>query len=351
MTADVEPMKPQTLLIRADASATMGTGHVLRCLALAQAWQDAGGQAVFAMNQPLSSLRERLLNEGFQVVTIEAPPSSSADANCTAQLACRLHASWVVVDGYHFCPDYYRELKTAKLKVLMIDDRAASTDYVVDIVLNQNAYVHESLYTSSKAVPKLLLGLQYVLLRRDFAQWSGWSRPIPELGSRVLVTMGGTDPDNLTLHAVNALKHAGDPQLEVTVLVGRANPHIAALEQACSGVAGFCLQREVRDIPKLMAASDAALLAGGGTLWEALFMGCCVLSFARDKTQRAIVSQLGKDGLLRDLGDADSMDSVALASAILDLCHSRERRSRMSALARQQVDGKGATRVCQHLTG
>src|SRR5437764_3756727 len=95
-----------TLLFRCDASVAMGTGHAMRCLALAQAWSDAGGPAIFAMAETTPALEERLISERVQIVCVEAAAGSAEDAACVANLAGRCAAKWIVVDDYHFGADY-----------------------------------------------------------------------------------------------------------------------------------------------------------------------------------------------------------------------------------------------------
>jgi UDP-2,4-diacetamido-2,4,6-trideoxy-beta-L-altropyranose hydrolase len=90
----------------------------MRCLALAQAWQDTGGNAIFAMAAPSSSIRERLLKEEMEVLEISASAGTHDDATRTAALAREQVAPWVVVDGYQFGADYQRVLKSAGLRIL-----------------------------------------------------------------------------------------------------------------------------------------------------------------------------------------------------------------------------------------
>src|SRR5688572_2786492 len=115
------PLSP--LLIRADASAQIGTGHVMRCLALALAWQAQGGAVTFAsLNTLPDALQTRLQNENIALHLLDTEPGSDDDARQTAALAASLGAAAVVVDGYHFGGDYQYTLKSAGLKLLFIDD-------------------------------------------------------------------------------------------------------------------------------------------------------------------------------------------------------------------------------------
>ena len=90
------------LIIRADASTEIGTGHVMRCLALAQAWQDAGNKATFVMAMKSPAIEARLRSEGFEVVIVQQTPGSAEDAVQTEGVANQHNAQWIVVDGYQF---------------------------------------------------------------------------------------------------------------------------------------------------------------------------------------------------------------------------------------------------------
>src|SRR5205807_6218473 len=122
-----------TLLVRADANVSIGTGHVMRCLALGQAWQDAGGVTVFAMSGQSSSLRNRLEGEGFVIEQIKGEPGSVDDCRHCVQLVSRLNPRWVVLDGYHFSGDYQRRLKDTGSRLLVIDDTGHAQCYWADV--------------------------------------------------------------------------------------------------------------------------------------------------------------------------------------------------------------------------
>src|ERR1700757_4447768 len=112
---------PRTLLIRCDASIAMGTGHAMRCLALAQAWQDAGGKVLFAMADATPSIEVRLRIEGADVARLPGLAESPEDSSGTWDLPRQKKAEWVVVDGYQFGSVYQSALRDAGLRVLFID--------------------------------------------------------------------------------------------------------------------------------------------------------------------------------------------------------------------------------------
>jgi UDP-2,4-diacetamido-2,4,6-trideoxy-beta-L-altropyranose hydrolase len=337
------------LVLRTEASVAIGTGHVMRCLALAQAWEDAGGRAIFAMAQTTPAVEGRLRNEGFEVARVSAQVGSATDAEETAELAHQRGASWVVVDGYEFGAEYQASLKSRGVKMLFIDDNGHAAHYSADLVLNQNTHASESLYSKREPYTRLLLGSRYVLLRREFERWRIWKREIPVRGRKILITMGGSDPDNLTSRAIQASMEARIEGLEAMVVVGGSNPHLESLQRLATECGeSVRLLRDPSNMPDLMAWADLALIAAGGTLWELLSMGCPVLSYARNEVQAQIISQLSEEGIVRGLGYPQK-SSQAETAALVELANSQERRARCSQLARERVDGHGARRVFELL--
>ncbi len=338
-------MEP-TLLIRADAGPDIGTGHVMRCLALAQGWQDAGGRCVFATGHELpGTVERRLTSEGFRIERIEGEPGSARDANLMRELASRLNAEYTVLDGYRFGADYQRTLKDAGQKLLVIDDYGRTGAYCADLLLDQNCGTTEDLYVNRESGTQLLLGTEYTLLRREFQPWREWKRQHPEKGYSLLVTMGGADPDNFTVKIIEALKHLEIEGMDVTVLIGAANPHGAALDLAVRGTGSIRLLRNVANVPSLMARAHAAIICGGGTLWELLFMGAAVLSYSRDAFQAKALSQLADRGSVIWLGDVKQFDEARLLEQVTHVLTHRTCRERMSNIAGTVVDGLGVQRV------
>ncbi len=140
----------------------------------------------------------------------------------------------MVVDGYQFDVEYQRALKAAGLKLLVVDDTGHAGAYVADLVLDQNAHATEDVYQQREPIHQ---ASAWVPLRHAAARVQAVARVEAGnrsgIGRKVLVTVGGTDPDNVTLRVIDALRLLAEDDLEATVVVGGSNPH------------GDCLEREV----------------------------------------------------------------------------------------------------------
>jgi UDP-2,4-diacetamido-2,4,6-trideoxy-beta-L-altropyranose hydrolase len=334
------------IIIRVDASTKIGSGHLMRCLALAQTWQDTPGQPIFLMANSVPALEERLKSEGMKVVLLTTEPGSLADAQETAALAHQFEANWVVVDGYHFGVKYQQTIKYYGLNLLFIDDYGHAEHYYADFVLNQNISADEQLYQHREPYTQLLLGTRYTLLRREFWQWQKWQRNIPQVAKKVLVTLGGADPDNVTLKVIQALQLVEAEELEAVVVVGGSNPHYETLKIAGQNSrVPIGLERNFNNMPALMAWADIAISAGGSTCWELAFMGLPSILLIVAENQRAIAAELDRQGVIINLGWHQDAAIEQIGLALQKLVREPTKGETMSKKGKKLVDGNGARRV------
>jgi len=342
---ETSPADGKALLVRADSDASIGSGHVMRCLALAQVWQEGGGRATYLTTEN-PALRARLESEGIDVVYLSDEPGSAGDAAQAVRLAGELNAAWVLADGYHLGGDYQKAVKDAGLRLICVDDHGHAGHYSCDIVWNQNVYAREDFYASREPHTRLLLGTGYVVLRREFWPWRAWRREVPDVARKVLVTLGGSDPGNATMRVIQALRHAKLEHLEAVVVAGPANPHY---EELAAAVARWAvpvrLERSVADMSKLMAWADVAVSGGGGTCLEMAMLGLPNLVLVVAENQVINAEVLQEKGVAIYLGWADQVPEDRLADELRSIARDREARERISGKGRKLIDGRGGGRV------
>lgn len=339
------------MIFRCDASRQIGIGHAMRCLALAQAWHDAGGCAVFLMGASPTAFEERVLGEGLEIARLHSTGGSHEDARETVRYARQQKACWVVADGYHLGGDFQKAVKDAGLQVLAIDDYGHAEHYYADLVLNQNSYAQENLYPQREPYTRLLLGVRYALLRREFLRYRDWTRQIPDVARNVLVTLGGADADNVTIKVIEALKELQLQAYQAVVVVGASNPHLQSLQEAVHGLEDrICLRTNVTDMPELMAWADVAVTASGSTSWEVLLLRlpACVLVLAPN--QRPVAADLAAKGVAINLGEGQTLNSAQIAGELQALMQSPSRRHTIAALASSVIDGAGCRRVLEEMS-
>jgi UDP-2,4-diacetamido-2,4,6-trideoxy-beta-L-altropyranose hydrolase len=312
------------IVIRADATPTMGLGHAMRCLALAQAHRDVGGEVVFAMAEPPEAFVARLAAETISVRRLES-------AQETADLA--RDADWIVLDGYHFDAAYERTLRAAG-RLLVLDDHDA--DHDADLILRQGL--------GARAGEGVLAGPRYTLLRREFRTWQGGDREIPERARRILVTLGGGDPGALMLRVLAALELVDEP-LEVQWLTGPLNPRRAELEAAAPDWVDVVV--DATDMPLRMAWADLAVTAAGITSWELARVGTPQIAIELAYNQRAIATALADAGISLRVGWHEDVGDGELADTIATLARDAPARAEMSRRGRATIDGQGAVRVLE----
>ena len=256
----------------------------------------------------------------------------------------------MVVDGYEFDTTYEQALKDAGLKLLRVDDSASVTYCLADLVLNQNAYAREELYRESEPYTRLLLGPRYALLRREFAGWGEWQREITPIARKVLVTIGGSDPDNVSLAVIEALCLV-KTSLEVVVVVGGSNPHIRSLQTAAAQFPGNMRLVTNAAMPELMVWADFTISGSGTTTAEICMLGLPAMVIDIAPTNSPVAKELDRAGVAIHVDVTEVRNHAIFADRVQSVLVSAEYRTSISRTARKLVDGHGLQRVVSAILG
>lgn len=339
------------IAIRTDADARIGTGHLMRCLALAHAARSEGDRVLFLSCRAADPVFRRVGEAGITVIPMDRPHPDPADLAQTLATLEAVRADWLVLDGYHFDPEYQQAIRKAGYRLLMIDDVAHWTEYHANILLNQNINAPQLRYLTDPDT-QLLLGTSYVLLQPEFLPWQGMQREIPRVAHHLLVTMGGSDPCNLTLKAIEGLRLLSPRNLEITCVAGPAYAHCEELRRILAGLPFQThLLHDVTNMPELMARSQVAISSGGSTNWELAFMGVPSMVLTQADNQRGLTEELARRGVVANLGWHADVEPASIAAAAARLIDSADLRREMAVRARELVDGMGTDRVLMRLRG
>lgn len=325
--------------VRADAGPDIGLGHARRCLTLAGALRERGVESLFVCAGDRRA-REWLEASDFEVVPVEP----ARDLAGTLE-HCRAHqARVIIVDSPSLGTADLTVLTAAGLRVVVIDD-LADHELPVDLVVNPSAGAGRLRYRGASRT-RFLLGARYVLLRPQFSQ--AGSRSAPDRARRILVTVGGGDPADLTSRLVGwAARALGAVEQDVVVgpFTARSEALRVAVETASCRVV---LHEDPKDIAALMLAADMALCGGGQTAYELAATGTPALAIRLGENQTLNLTALAEAGTLVWVGDAGDADLEAkIGPALAGLADDPMRRARMSRQGRELVDGRGAGRVAR----
>lgn len=343
---------------RVDASSVIGSGHVMRCLTLADCLRDSGADIVFVCRAHDGHLMDTVRRRGHAVESLPTPQTDPAldgyaawlgvpqslDADDTlAALGGRgwVRVDWLVVDHYALDEDWEGRMRGCAARILVIDD-LADRRHDCDVLLDQNLVADfETRYSGllpDKA--EVLLGPTYALLRPDFAELAGTKRPRGCSTRRILIFMGAVDRGT-TLRALQGFVALGRGDIACDVVCFNTNPNIEAIERIAGAQANVVLHGALPSLAPLMAQADIAIGAGGATSWERLCLGLASIVIILAENQRPIAEELDRRGLAMLLGNAADVKAEDFTQAIAAALE----KPFPVAQAQTLVDGHGADRV------
>lgn len=355
------------VVIRTDASRTIGTGHVMRCLSLAEALERRGASVQFICRKLDGHLGEYIKQRGFVVnmlATAAAGPAARESSDYSPWLGVRWQddaedtqaaiaaldskPDWLVADHYALDKRWEGRCRESSRRTMAIDD-LANREHDCDLLLDQNLYEDATSRYGGK-LPKhcqLLLGPQFALLRSDFAKARASINERHGVVRRILVFFGGTDPGNLTATSVAALKKLALPNVAVDVIIGEKYQNRLEIEAACCAQ-NFACHVQTNQMAELMANADLAIGAGGSASWERCCVGLPCLTFAVARNQQQLVADAAMGGILY-APSVDPSDEDAIARHVTACVQNPMLLQAMSKRAMALVDGRGCDRVARAL--
>ena len=360
-------MRQQNIVFRVDASLEIGTGHLMRCLTLADSLREKGAVCRFVCRPHDGNLIEQTRQRGYETLALPVcegyiaskrtgQPAHAGwlgtdwatDAQQTRASLGSDGVDWLIVDHYALDGRWEREMASVCARIMVIDD-LADREHECDVLLDQNLGRIPSDYTG--LVPSscnVLVGAKYALLRGDFASMRTYSlarRQQPKLGT-ILVTMGGVDKGNATAAVLDALVDCSlPPDCRVVVLMGPYAPWLDVVHaKAAAMPCNTAVLVNATNVAELMADSDLSIGAAGSTSWERCVVGLPTFMLTLASNQREASAALREAGAVEGFELGVDFKSSFIA-AISRLNEEPWRLRRMSEFSSRVCDGEGTARV------
>lgn len=357
-------MQDLKILFRVDSGRQIGSGHVMRCLTLANAMRERGMTVVFAIREHPGHLAKRVENAGHMTVLL-APPrnqfsrddysswvgvSQETDAGDTRVVLESVKADWLVVDHYGLDKTWESQLRPLVKRIMAVDD-LANRHHDCDVLLDQNDLGDQGRQRYEHWVPRscrLLLGPQYALLQPEYGRLRAALAPRTGPVRRVLIFFGGSDSTNQTAKALDALSSPELTHLAIDVVIGVNHPAPAEIERKVAARNGARLYRELSTLADLIASADLAIGAGGATGWERICLGLPTVVVTTADNQVAVTSALQANKLVWWAGHHDKVTATELKNAVTSLLHDGSVPD-YAIRCLKVCDGAGASRVIESM--
>ena len=297
------------VLVRADASNQIGSGHVMRCLALVDGMRPQASDVHFVCRQLPGEMHGLIEAQGFRCSLLPADQSDSdlsldQDRDAERTLALSGTVDWTIVDHYGIDNNWEQAMRPHCRRLMVIDDlvdRAHDCDVLLDQSFGRKPEDYEPLV---RADCRVLAGTDFALLRPEFAAHRAATLARREEGAdihHVLVSMGGFDPDNKALEVLEALAGtASASEWTVAVVKGAASAGSdSSMDTFADSFGELDIRSGVSNMAERMSVADIAIGAAGTSSWERCCMGLPALIYIYADNQREIASKLEDAGAIR----------------------------------------------------
>ena len=360
------------ILFRADANSSIGMGHIMRCLSIADAISSITSEPTIVSGKNSikfvladDGVAKLIKDRGYEPIVLHTDyKAMDSEIPVWEELADSIDADLIIVDSY-FVTDHYLSWLKENIGFLAYIDDVLSFPYPADILVNYNAYAnlrdYQELYQGRKA-PEFLLGVEYAPLRSMFQNIP--PREQREEVKDVLLSTGGSDELHIALEFVKYL--CDHPSSFIYhILLGAMNPDKPAIREIADKMPNVVIHENVADMKSLICSMDLVISAAGSTLYEICACGTPLITFSTADNQIPGATAFSTLGLAINIGDLRDPSSIipgavmsgTLASnaiekliiAMRKLAADKPARVAMSKSEQGMIDARGAERLAKEL--
>lgn len=353
-------MTTPVVAFRVDASTRIGTGHVMRCLTLANELRKHGVATHFICRAHAGHMAEKIISEAHEVTLLPVMPESTSctgtgepsryaswlgadwikDAEDTVRSVAGFSPSWLVVDHYAIDARWECSVKATTGARIMAIDGLADRKHDCDLLLDQT-YSPEGERRWAGLVPascKLFVGPKFALLRPEFVEARRILRAREGRVGRIFIAFGGIDEPNATSVALEAIFELGYPDVVVDVVIGRSNPHLAQLQAMCQPLQNVNLHVQPDNVAELMRDADLAISAGGTLLLEQcyLHLPSVIVTIADNQVRAA--QALHRIGAVMYLGGFSTIEKESIKQSVSQLINDKPQLMKMQLVAEKLME-------------
>ncbi len=304
-------MKNRRVIFRADGGASLGMGHVVRSLALADMLKDDFSIA-FALQQTDKSVIDKISESTNDIIVLPQTNNFSEDASSFYSHIKPLDI--IVLDGYNFKTDYQKTIKASNAKLVAIDD-LHEWHHVADAIINHADEIQQSDY-SAEPYTKFFLGLNYILLRKEFLTTSLTPKKVNTI-SKVFISMGAADINNLSLKFTQALLNVKGIT-EIHLMLGSINLNLQSIQDLIKKnkqvkiITHFNIN--AKELKKLLQSCDVAICPASTISFECCATGIGLISGYTAENQLGILKTLIKYNSTVDFNNLNqlSVDDIRI---------------------------------------
>lgn len=350
-------LKRERIIFRVDAATSIGIGHVMRCLTLAENLKKYNNTIQFICRKAQGDCIELIRDRGFFVTELPEIDEEiwtytdrewAVDAHQTIQAINNQSVSVLIVDHYAIDERWEERLYSFTDKMMVIDD-IANRKHVCDILLDQNDYIKgaERYYSLTPSNCKKLLGASYCLLRDEFIEQRINLKQRNSSVHNIFVSFGGSDPTDETTKLLQALLKFKDKQIHV--VVGKGNVNSEAIKNFCKKYSNYYYYFQINNMAEIINKCDIAIGAGGSSTWERCSLGIPSLVVATAPNQLELSRDAAKKEVIKFLGLASEITIMDWQMHIHKFIQNEKLRHKIAENSLELVDGLGIKRIVREI--